>query len=459
VRLLPGLLLGLTLLGIFVRDLTVREAPAASEEEEASLPEPAIDPEPRVSLVSIPQVFQFGLVTAQEKDDNGNPKKLTFMARTKGRDGAEDLRLTSFAAIRIDGRSYNPGEWAMIRGKLGGKAKGVERTDKTWIPYPGKWAEKPVNLSKDATGQHGGERSAWIWDKYKVRFTQVVEIIAGQPDPTTDKRHLDTCLVQFILKNEDDKPHRVGLRFLLDTYIGANDGVPFYVPRKDNPLIQTQEDFTRNIPDYIQALEYPQLKKPGTVAQVSLKVGGGLEPPQHVSLTHYIRSIPNKVDDEVQVVYDVPMASIRGNPSSTDLDQQKEDSAVALYWEDKELKPGEERRLGFAYGLGHLAVGEGGKLAVTPPTSVRQGEDFPLTALVSDPVEGQTVELVLGRSLQLVDGSAKQAVPPAEAGGNSSVTWRIKADKAGTFRLWVRSSTGEKRELKVVVTPRDSIFK
>jgi hypothetical protein len=526
-RLLPAALLGLTLVALLGRDFFQRPGPDQGGDDEPVLAEPEIDKDPRVALVYLPNFMQFGLTMLKEKDGAGNPKKLTFIAKIQ-RDGKEVPRLTSFAAIRIDGRAYTPGEWFLVHGTAT-KGTGVQQTDNVEVPFPGKLVEREANLPRDDTGQHEGKRSAWLWDRQRIRLEQTVEIIAGQPDPASDKRLLDTCLVRFTLTNEDSKPHKVGLRFILDTFIGANDGVPFYIPRKDNPLCKDQEDFARaaDVPDYIQALEFPQLDKPGTVAQVTLK-SGGLEPPSRVSLTHYLRSKPeawfkvtdkslqamrdagvseellSKLDslkdrelvdrefvnelvkcisdaragkaevdklveglykfavEEVQVAYPIPLADIRGNPFAQEEDGKKPDSAVVLYWEDKELGPGQSREVGFAYGLGHISSGEGGKLALTPPTNPREGEDFPLVAYVSDPVEGQSVELILPKKgLKLVEGTAKQTVPPlgAEAASrNSSVVWRVKADKAGTYKVMVRSSTGEIKTLTVVVAARPRIL-
>jgi hypothetical protein len=440
-RLAPAALLALVLVGLFVRDWTRPNEPAVTTPKKAKLPPPEIDKDPRVALVYKESQFQFGLVTLKEKDDKGNPKKLTFMANPPG-GVADQVNHTSSPAVRIDGKAFLPGERVIDSHRL-----------------PGRRAEPAVQLPKNDNGEHEGQRWTWLWDSQRIRLTQTVEIIAGQPDPISRKRLLDTCLVQLTLKNEDDKPHRVGLRFLLDTYIGANDGVPFYVPRKDSPLIQTQEDFTRTIPDYVQALEFPKLDKPGTVAQVALKVGGGLEPPSRVSLTHWVLLQVNTSSGEL-VTYDIPMADIRGNPSSSNQMEKNPDSAVVLYWDDKELEPGKERTLGFAYGLGRIATGAGGKLGVTTPNKTEAGEAFPLTAYISDPAAGQTVEVVLPEDMELVEGSARQAVPPAEGGRPSSVTWRVKADKPGTYEISVLSGTAQE-SIQVTVTepPRSSIFK
>src|SRR5207253_362165 len=82
----------------------------------------------------------------------------------------------------------------------------------------------------------------------------------------------------------DSEAHRVGLRFLLDTYIGTNDGVPFLLPGAQS-LCDTDHAFDSpaEVPDFIQALERPNLVKPGTIAHVQLRLGG-LEPPDRVTL-------------------------------------------------------------------------------------------------------------------------------------------------------------------------------
>ena len=66
-------------------------------------------------------------------------------------------------------------------------------------------------------------------------------------------------------------PHKVGLRVMLDTFIGANDGVPFTIPGKPG-FVDTKADFgEKQIPDYIEAVENPDdPKNPGTVARLGL---------------------------------------------------------------------------------------------------------------------------------------------------------------------------------------------
>src|SRR5262249_39523384 len=98
-------------------------------------------------------------------------------------------------------------------------------------------------------------RVGWVsemdFTREKVRVTQHVEVVPG------DSGRLDTCLVYYTIKNYNDVRKKVGIRFLMDTYIGANDGVPFTIPGEKG-FLDTMRDFPqKDIPDYIEAIEKP----------------------------------------------------------------------------------------------------------------------------------------------------------------------------------------------------------
>ena len=57
----------------------------------------------------------------------------------------------------------------------------------------------------------------------------------------------------------------------VDTFIGTQDGVPFSIPGQRRLLTKPQAFPEKQVPDYIQALERPDLTDPGTVAHVGLK--------------------------------------------------------------------------------------------------------------------------------------------------------------------------------------------
>src|SRR5262249_19880283 len=129
---------------------------------------------------------------------------------------------------------------------------------------PGRWQpqEEPI-ARKQGSRTIAGMRSVWEYEREEVQVTQIVEVVAGPqtglPDP---------CLVRYQLHNRGKSDHRVGLRFMLDTFIGTNDGVPFLIPG-ETKLCTDRKVFEGEsaIPDFIQAREKEDLRNPGTIAQ------------------------------------------------------------------------------------------------------------------------------------------------------------------------------------------------
>jgi hypothetical protein len=295
----------------------------------------------------------------------------------------------------------------------------------------GSFLERDTRLpANPARKTHGGSKSVWV--SGKIYYTQILELVPSkQPvelaprDSRGAKLLLDTVQVRYLIENKDTKTFRAGLRAQIDTLIGGNDGVPFTAPGLGR-LVTHFADFPKvaPIPDFIQALERPSLRDPGTVAHLSLKLGSGIETPSRVSLTHWPGGgYPN---------WDVPLVPIAG------------DSAVVLYWNDKPLKPGETREMGFAYGLGNVISNDpGGKLGVTLGGSFEPGEAFTVTAYVQGPQKGQTLALELPQGLERIEGDEVQNVPPLAPGAASSiVTWKVKVLDTGNFPLRVVSSNG-----------------
>lgn len=326
---------------------------------------------------------------------------------------------------------------------------------------PGRWVKMKEALGIGPGGRERlGLASTWELPRGKLRVRQEVEIVPGE-----QSRLLDTCLVRYVLENQDDRTHRVGIRFMLDTYIGANDGVPFTIPGASG-LCDTQAVFgsAAEVPDFIEALEKDDLRQPGTIAHLQLRLGGRIEAPSKVTLGGW----PNQelkrfgyLRANAQLTgWDVPIVGMR------DLDRlarrvgQKADpdSAVTMYWEEQPLAPGGRREVGFAYGLGTVSSGEGGgRLLLSVGGRMVRGGEFTLTALVNDPAPDEQLALDLPAGFRLVEGSSSQAVPsvPARAARPTSpVTWRIRAGDDGRYEITVRSNKGATQKQKIAIRTR-----
>jgi hypothetical protein len=288
-----------------------------------------------------------------------------------------------------------------------------------------------------------GQRLQSTWSAGSVELVQTYELVPSKQPvevaPGVQKRLVDTLLIRYTITNRDSRPHQAGLRTEVDTLIGNNDGVPFTVPGLPG-LVDTFRDFPvpEQVPDFIQALEVPNLQNPGTVAHMTLKLGGGLEPPGRVSLTHWSGGF---------LPWNVPVVHMTN------------DSAVILYWNPKPLGPGKKRESGFAYGLGSVSAGETtGRLGVTLGGSFEPGQVFTITAYVTNPAPNQTLTLELPAGLERVEGAPTQpAQVPAGGGRNATavVSWKAKVQQTGVFPLRVRSSTGVAQTKTITIARPD----
>jgi hypothetical protein len=438
--LLPVAFLALALGGTLVRDLVVKPS---GEQAGGGPPAVGEDHKPRDVLVlkfhdsDFPVTFgnggmkssggnrgekgkwlpsmRFGL---EMKDAGGELKKLTF----------QELGTTNSTCLKIDGKDRIFGEQGVQI--VGGLRKVLDE--------PGEWRRREIPLGDDRWGKpRQGKESEWYLPESRVSITQHVEIVPGQISGDHD-----TCLVKYTIRNEDSRAHDVGLRFLLDTFIGKNDGVPFLLPGQ-NELINTKFEFNnkKEIPAFIQARESEDLANPGTVAQIAFKIPG-LETPDHVTLGAYPDVELNRIDNrcrQMHTGWEVPVLSIQ---TKKELNPQNDaDSAVTMYWEPATIEPGQKREVGFTYGLGYLAGKEGGgKLALTVGGAFTPDGEVTVTAYVSDPVPGQTLTLNVPEGFELVGGEATQSVPEAVK-RTSPVTWKLKAGGKGEYKITVDSST------------------
>jgi hypothetical protein len=442
-HLLPLGLLTLALLGVLLHDYRL---PVERDEEGEPVQEVGaalLDERPRIAvhfhdgseakIRREPKTMRFGLEMLGEPDPK-NPdlfKRLTF----------DRWGRTNNTCVRIDGRE------ALFGHDLRGKPRG-------------RWVEREAPLGQDASGrERQGLRSTWLWPDSNIRLTQQVEVVPG-----SQSRLLDTCLVRYTLENADSEPHDVGVRFMLDTFIGANDGVPFYVPGRSEPC-NTQLRFDRpdEVPDFIQALENDtgDLSNPGTVATLQFRVGQGLEAPERVTLGGWpnerLREFGVTQAAGLSTLWEVPVVPMKElvRLAQGRWTNAEPDSAVAIYWGPKTLPPGGRRDVGFTYGLGKVAAEGQGKLLLSVGGQTQRDGEFTLTALVHRPEEGERLTLRLPKSFKLLGGSVEEPVPPAAAGAArpvSTVSWRLKARRAGQFELEVRSSTGAKQALPLRIT-------
>ena len=422
VHALPAALLAAALLGVVVYDLRNPVAEKATGGGSAATVD-LLDTDPRLAVEFRKGNQRFGISMTREKDPK-NPekrKRLTYEA-----DGQ-----TNNTCLRIDGLEYlfgqPPGSWA--RDKKHGLLK-----------------EVGLDLNEVRLQQGRGWVAVMDYPE-RVRVTQTVMIVAN-----ARSQLLDTCLVHYQVENTSTAAHKVGIRVLLDTFIGANDGVPFTIPGQPG-LLDTWKKFgQKEIPDYIQALEYPDLKKPGTIAHMGLKLpwlrlredDPEPEPIESLLVCRWPGNSEVKWDWKPQAMNEPPT--------------EKKDSCVTLYWHEDEMPPGSKRVLAFTYGLGRISSTESqnSDLSITSGGDMRPNGVFTVTAYVKNPTQGQKVKLELPSGLALEQGQEAEQAVDKVGGDYTQVSWRVRAAGEGEYRLTVTS--GDRSERYTVRIQKAGLF-
>lgn len=280
-----------------------------------------------------------------------------------------------------------------------------------------------------APGPYGKKRlgTQTTWAQNKIHFTQIIEIVPSKVTGKVaagQKRRLDTARITYIAENKDTKPHMLELRTGIDILINNNDGALFASPTTvPDKVLDGVVLADKTLPEYIEVIENPDVKNPRFKATMTLKFGGHIEGPSKVVLTSL---------------------GAFGGGWDTPAQQAGGDSACAIYWSPKNLKPGEKREMVWAYGGGIATNPENeGKVSLALGGSFEPGKLFTILATVDDPVPSQTLTLELPKGMKLVEGKERANVAaPHEGAGSSVVLWKARVLETGEHEIRVRSSSG-----------------
>jgi len=352
-----------------------------------------IDPERRIR-VECQDDMRFGIITT-----SGNPD-----------DRSDDHKLLTFSA---SGGTNNTRLW------VDGATPGVGSPEGSMV--------SPV-AETDA-----GKLEA-TWGYRDIHVTQTIRYVPGQ----TSNR-VDTIQVDYLLENQGTTGRDVGLRVMIDSLIGDNDGVPFIVPGREG-LVSTPQVFRDgSVPDFVRALEVPDLVKPGVIADLGLRPSEG-ERPTEVVLTHW-----------------------PGSEADWDYERTRPfggDSAIGLYYAPRQLAAAARRHIRFTYGLGTISstLTKNARLSLTAGGPFKAGGRFWLVALVPEPKPEQTVQLELPKGLTLASGHT-ETKPVGVGDTYSQLSWLVDVDAAMVGAVTIRATLrpDEVSETQnVVVEPRDA---
>ena len=125
-----------------------------------------------------------------------------------------------------------------------------------------------------------------------------------------------------VLGDEILQPHDVGIRMGHDIFVVDNDGALFAAPTVPGKVLNGHMLKGKEMPEYVKVMQRPDLKNPLYVSHLTLDLGNRLERPDKLLLTRYGFGFNT---------WDMPVMASMG------------DSAIGLYWEPKEIRPGGKR--------------------------------------------------------------------------------------------------------------------
>jgi hypothetical protein len=285
---------------------------------------------------------------------------------------------------------------------------------------------QPSPLPATASGKKRlGTESTW--SHAGIHITQIIEIVPSKSSSKAaaagQKRLLDTCRMTYILENKDKVPHKVAFKTSIDILIVNNDGALYASPTTaPGKILNGVALQGKELPEYLWVLERPDLKNPGFIATMTLKHSKGENP--HKIVLANLGVVANFQ------VWDVPP-------------QPAGESACALFWEEKELKPGQRRELVWGYGGGISTSPESeGRVSLGLSGSFEPNKRFTIAAQIEDPLPDQVLALELPAGMERVEGREVQPVALAAESGGSTVLWKARVLRPGDYEIRVRSSTG-----------------
>jgi hypothetical protein len=323
------------------------------------------------------------------------PQPLGVMVRSETN---QTLHLSHFPALSLDGQFLQQGQ--------GGRVD---------------YQNRPLPRGKGTKDREGFATSFVYPDN--IRVTVKVSVEPTKPSTKGAMSRLDAVMIHYTIENQGKQPHKVGLRIYIDTYVIDNDGCLFAAPTIPDKLLDGIVLRDKLLPPYVQMLQRPDLRNPGFVAHLSLDLGPKLEKPDRVVLTHHGAGLGT---------WEMPVMPAQG------------DSALGIFWEPRELKPGGIRECAYGFGQGIVTdLSNQGQLELALGGSFELGKLFDVTAYVTDPAPGQYLTLAVPEGVVLAQGKQQQAVPPPKDGETKSVVfWRASMQRPGEFAVRVHSSTG-----------------
>ncbi len=179
---------------------------------------------------------------------------------------------------------------------LGGRFKGSWETLTYFYPKP--WSGTYLTASVDGTYYTTSDhpRNGKLTDAYLASSPTVsgktITTVWQLPENIRLVQNLTVVengtLIEVVLENKDASPHNLGVRLLLDTMVGVNDGAPIYVP--GDGLKTTEKEYAGQSLNFKYWKAYNRQEDPTIVATGGLDPDEGLTYPVKVVIADWKQS-------------------------------------------------------------------------------------------------------------------------------------------------------------------------
>src|SRR5690554_3024007 len=265
----------------------------------------------------------------------------------------------------------------------------------------------------------------------------------------------DTVKIQYTIINRDTDPRKVGLRAVIDTMLGENDGNPF---RLGETAIETDTIFSgAELPEFWQAFD--TLRNPRVIAQGTLK-GREATPPDALYFTNW-----GTVADHH---WEVPLVEDRDFTRAGEFEL---DSAAVYKWEQAVVPPAGTHTYVLYYGLGGVTVKPGElQVGVTSPAEIfllETEKTYSIVAYIENtgagPAINARVRLNLPRGITLAGRRPAESVLGNIGPGEiEQILWEVKPDGSttGSYQFEVVASAIDLpenrayRNIKIIGPPK-----
>lgn len=249
-----------------------------------------------------------------------------------------------------------------------------------------------------------------------VLVTQTLTIVNG---PISQQP--DTMKISYAVENRDTRSHEVGIRVMIDTLLGGNDGAPLRV--RDQAVQRETRFMGADVASFWRAFD--SLEEPNVISRGTLR-GRDILEPDSVWIANWGKLADNPWND----------AAYARNASFIRSGEDEPDTAVALKWNPIVLGPGATRSVATLYGLDYLNIsGDILRIGTQPhlgewPTVPGQIRPYTLYAYILNALDYDMDNVVI--KLDLPDGvtltggdSGVRTFRRLEGGQEVTVGWEL----------------------------------